>query len=145
VIMALGELRQYCVGRRQMGRQGLSLLLAAVALPATRAMAATDEAQEAGAIWVEETGIASFYGSHHQGRRTAFGTRFDQRQLTAAHPWLPYGTKVRVTTVATGESVIVTVTDRLYSKHCVIDLSTAAARELGMMRSGVAKVKLTPA
>lgn len=143
--MALGELRQYCVGRRQMGRNGLSLLLAAVALRGTRAMAAMEEAQGSSVVWVEETGIASFYGSQHQGRRTAFGGRFDQRKLTAAHPWLPFGAKVRVTTVATGDSVIVMVTDRLYSKRVVIDLSTAAARELGMMRSGVAKVTLTPA
>jgi rare lipoprotein A len=128
-----------------MGRHGLSLLLAAVALHGTRAMAAMEEAQGSSVVWVEETGIASFYGSHHQGRRTAFGDRFDQRKLTAAHPWLPFGAKVRVTTVATGDSVIVMVTDRLYSKRVVIDLSTAAARELGMMRSGVAKVTLTPA
>lgn len=143
--MALGELRQYCVGRRRVGRHGLSLLFAAVALRGTRALAATDVANESGSVWVEETGIASFYGSHHQGRRTAFGTRFDQRRLTAAHPWLPYGAKVRVTAATSGDSVIVTVTDRLYSKRVVIDLSTAAARELGMMRSGVAKVTLTPA
>lgn len=143
--MALGELRRYCVGRRQVGRHGLSLLLAAMVLPATRAIAATDEAAGSAPVWVEETGIASFYGSHHQGRRTAFGTRFDQRKLTAAHPWLPYGSKVRVTTLAKGDSVIVTVTDRLYARHVVIDLSTAAARELGMMRSGVTKVTLTPA
>jgi rare lipoprotein A len=128
-----------------MGRHCLSLLVAAVALPVTRARAATDEAQGPIAPWVEETGIASYYGSAHQGRRTAFGTRFDQRKLTAAHPWLPFGTQVRVTTVATGDSVVVTVTDRLYSKQRVIDLSTAAARELGIMRSGVATVTLSPA
>jgi rare lipoprotein A len=143
--MALGELRQYCVGRRQVGRHGLSLLLAAVALRGTRAMAAREEAQGSSAVWVEETGIASFYGSHHQGRRTAFGTRFDQRRLTAAHPWLPFGAKVRVTARATGDSVVVTVTDRLYSKHVIIDLSTAAARDLQMIHSGVTKVTLTPA
>lgn len=143
--MGPGQLRQYCVGRRQMGRRGLALLLTAVALRGTRAMAATGEADGSRAVWVEETGVASFYGSHHQGRRTAFGTRFDQRRLTAAHPWLPYGTKVRVTAVATGGSVVVTINDRLYAKHVVIDLSTAAARALGMMRSGVAKVTLTPA
>ena len=143
--MALGELRQYCVGRRQVGWHGLSLLLVAVALRGTHAMAAVEEKQDPRTEWVGETGIASFYGSRQQGRRTAFGTRFDQRRLTAAHPWLPFGTRVRVTTVATGDSVIVTVTDRLYSKRVVIDLSTAAARALGMMRSGVARVTLTPA
>lgn len=143
--MAMRQLRQYYGGRRQMARHCLSLLVAGMAMRATHARAATEAPQGSSDVWVEETGIASFYGSHHQGRRTAFGTRFDQRKLTAAHPWLPFGTKVRVTAMATGDSVIVTITDRLYSKRVVIDLSTAAARELGMMRSGVAKVTLTPA
>jgi rare lipoprotein A len=128
-----------------MGRHCLSLLVGAMAMRTRGARAATEETAESRVAWVEETGIASFYGNRQQGRRTAFGTRFDQRKLTAAHPWLPFGTKVRVTTVATGDSVIVTVTDRLYSKRVVIDLSTAAARQLGMMRSGVARVTLTPA
>jgi rare lipoprotein A len=93
---------------------------------------------------VGELGTASFYGSWHQGKRTAFGTRFDQWKLTAAHPWLPFGTKVRVTDVDSGKSVIVTITDRLYSDRCIIDLSTAAARALGMMRVGLTKVSLEP-
>jgi rare lipoprotein A len=73
---------------------------------------------------------------------TPHGSRFDQRLLTAAHAWLPFGTKIRV--MLAGRSVIVTVTDRLYSSRRVVDLSLAAARELGMIRRGVAEVSLTP-
>ena len=92
-----------------------------------------------------EAGAASYYGRAHQGKRTASGSTFEQNGLTAAHPWLPFGSRIRVTLEETGRSVIVTVTDRLYSKQRVIDLSTAAARELGIMRSGVATVTLSPA
>ena len=56
--------------------------------------------------------------------------------LTAAHPWLPFGTKVRVTLAGTSRTVIVTITDRLYSGRRVVDLSVAAARELGMINRG---------
>ena len=64
--------------------------------------------------------------------------------LTAAHRWLPFGTKVRVTLAATGKAVIVTITDRLYSKRRVIDLSTAAAATLGILHAGIAQVSLSP-
>jgi rare lipoprotein A len=95
-------------------------------------------------MWVSETGTASYYGHAHQGKRTADGSRFDLNELTAAHPWLPFGTKVSVTLQATGRSVVVTITDRLYSARRVIDLSMAAARVLGMIQQGVATVSLTP-
>lgn len=97
------------------------------------------------ANWSGEVGHASYYGKAHHGRRTASGERFDQRSLTAAHPWLPFGTRIRVTNAATGRSVVVTITDRLYSRKRVVDLSVAAAQELGMIRQGVALVELTPA
>jgi rare lipoprotein A len=94
--------------------------------------------------FVGETGKASYYGPRYHGRRSASGIRFDQMALTAAHPWLPFGTKVKVILAGTGRSVIVTITDRLYSSRRIVDLSVAAARELGMMRRGVAEVVLTP-
>jgi len=94
--------------------------------------------------WVGESGTASYYGPKHQGRRAASGVRFDQRKLTAAHPWLPFGTKVKVTLAASGRSVIVTITDRLYSNRRIVDLSVAAAQELGMIRAGIAEVTLLP-
>jgi rare lipoprotein A len=95
--------------------------------------------------WLCETGTASFYGVKEDGRRSASGLRFDKRLMTAAHPWLPFGTLVRVTLGATGRSIIVTITDRLYSRHRIVDLSVAAARELGIIRRGVAQVTLAPA
>ena len=95
--------------------------------------------------WAGETGTASYYGRAHQGRRTADGSRFDENALTAAHPWLPFGSKVRVTMRETGNSVVVTITDRLPSARRVIDLSLAAARLLGMVHQGVGAVSLSPA
>ncbi len=96
------------------------------------------------ASWVGESGTASYYGPRHNGHRSASGRRFDQRELTAAHPWLPFGTKVRVTLASTGRSVIVTITDRLYSNRRIVDLSVAAAQELGMIRAGLGEVTLLP-
>jgi len=95
--------------------------------------------------WVEEKGTASYYGPAHQGRRTASGTRFNEWALTAAHPWLPFGTLVRVTLVGSGRSVVVMITDRLYSHRRIVDLSLGAARQLGIVRQGLAEVSLTPA
>jgi len=95
--------------------------------------------------WASETGYASYYGRAHHGKRTASGARFDQKALTAAHPWLPFGTKVRVTVTGTSRSVVVTITDRLYSTRRVVDLSVGAAERLGIIRQGVANVSLTPA
>ena len=95
--------------------------------------------------WAGETGTASYYAAPFHGRKTSSGVRFDQAALTAAHPWLPFGTKVRVTLGYTGRSVVVTITDRIYSASRIVDLSLAAARQLGMVRRGIAQVSLTPA
>jgi rare lipoprotein A len=91
-----------------------------------------------------QKGVASFYGNANQGKRTASGGRFDEHEMTAAHPWLPFGTKVLVTVQSTGRSVIVTITDRLPSRRRIIDLSKEAAAKLGIIRQGVAMVILTP-
>jgi rare lipoprotein A len=91
-----------------------------------------------------QKGIASFYGNRNQGKRTASGVRFDEHEMTAAHPWLPFGTKVLVTAQSTGRSVIVTITDRLPSRRRVIDLSREAAARLGIIRQGIAMVILSP-
>ncbi len=121
------------------------LLLAGACLVGTHGACAGHPASQHGALWPGERGLASYYGTRHQGRRTASGLRFDQRALTAAHPWLPFGTRVRVTVAATGRSVVVTITDRLPSRRRVIDLSLGAARLLGIVRQGLAEVRLTPA
>lgn len=90
------------------------------------------------------SGNASWYGSVLQGHRTASGVIFDEHQLTAAHRTLPFGTMVRVTDLRSHRSVIVKITDRgvLFSDRA-IDLSYAAASELGMVRDGVHPVRLT--
>jgi rare lipoprotein A len=85
-------------------------------------------------------GLASYYS---EGARTASGEKFDANELTAAHPTLPFGTRLRVTNVATGRSVTVRVNDRgPYVAGRVVDVSYSAANALGMVGTGVAKVKL---
>ncbi len=89
-------------------------------------------------------GMASFYGKKFQGRYTANGEQFDKNEFTAAHPSLPFGTKVKVTNLRNKRSVVVKVNDRGgFNKHGrIIDVSRAAASALGMVRRGVARVKL---
>ncbi|MDN6180039.1 MAG: septal ring lytic transglycosylase RlpA family protein [Halomonas subglaciescola] len=88
--------------------------------------------------------MASYYSDRFQGALTASGTPFDQQSLTAAHPSLPLGTTVEVTRPATGQSVEVTINDRgPYVRGRIIDLSKRAARKLGMLKRGVASVKVT--
>jgi len=88
-------------------------------------------------------GMASYYGKELAGNRTASGERFNPSHLTAAHRTLPFGSMVRVTNVANGDSVVVRINDRgPFSHGRVIDVSHAAAREIGMHRSGTARVKL---
>ena len=90
------------------------------------------------------SGRASWYGPGFHGRRTANGEIFNQDALTAAHPSLKFGTKVKVTNLNNGRSVVVRINDRgPYAGGRVIDLSAAAARSLKMVRSGVARVKVT--
>jgi rare lipoprotein A len=90
-----------------------------------------------------EVGLATFYGSAHHGRRTASGERFDMRAMTCAHRTLPFGTRVRVVDLETGRSVVVRVNDRgPYGEDRVVDLSLAAARKLGIVERGVARVRL---
>src|SRR3954447_3964845 len=89
---------------------------------------------------VASGGMASFYT---EGTKTASGEKFNTHDLTAAHPTLPFGTRLRVTNVASGRSVTVRVNDRgPYVRGRVVDVSYAAAESLGMVGGGVAKVKL---
>jgi len=88
-------------------------------------------------------GLASWYGPGFHGRLAADGSRFNQHSLTAAHKTLPFGTKLKVTNQRTGQSCVVKVTDRgPFVGHRVIDLSKGAAAAIGMLGSGVAKVRL---
>lgn len=92
-----------------------------------------------------ETGVASWYGNEHHGRRTASGERFDQNALTAAHRTLPFGTKVKVENLKNGRTVVVRINDRGPARWTgrIIDLSRAAADRLKMRRAGLAKVRIT--
>ena len=90
-----------------------------------------------------ERGHASWYGSWHHGRRTASGERFDMHALTAAHPNLPFGTRVRVRRLDTGAEVEVRINDRgPFHRKRIIDLSRAAAQALDLLGRGVAEVQL---
>jgi rare lipoprotein A len=90
-------------------------------------------------------GHASWYGIQFANRPTASGTLFDPEKLTAAHRKLPLGTKVVVTNLHNGRSVLVTINDRgPYWGNRVIDLSYRAARVLGMVHRGVARVRIDP-
>jgi rare lipoprotein A (peptidoglycan hydrolase) len=111
-----------------------SPLLASGALPAA---GANDKEPQ-----VEE-GLASWYGGHFHGNRAADGRHYSQYDRTAAHRTLPLGSKVRVTNLENDREVVVRITDRgPVPAERILDLSYAAARRLGMVRQGVARVRL---
>jgi rare lipoprotein A len=90
-----------------------------------------------------QTGYASYYARHLHGARTASGERYDADALTAAHRTLAFGTRVRVTNLENGRSVVVTVTDRgPHRKGRIIDLSRAAARKLDFLEEGTTRVRV---
>lgn len=96
-----------------------------------------------GPIRFQISGIASWYGPGFHGNRTAAGERYNQNAMTAAHKSLPFGTRVVVTNLNNGRSVVVRINDRgPFIRGRVIDLSAAAARMLGMMQSGIAPVRV---
>lgn len=89
------------------------------------------------------SGVASYYGKRFAGRRTASGERFNPAQLTAAHKTLPFGTMVLVTNPNNGKSVTVRINDRgPYSHGRTIDLSSAAAEQIGLIARGSGTVQL---
>lgn len=88
-------------------------------------------------------GLASWYGEAFEGRPTASGELFDGQGFTACHRTLPFGTRVRVINVSSGRSVIVRINDRgTLRPDRIIDLSSAAAQDLGIIDAGVARVRL---
>jgi rare lipoprotein A len=90
-----------------------------------------------------EEGIANFYSDKFQGKKTASGEVYDKNGLTASHKKHPFGSKVKVTNVENGKSVVVTVTDRMARKNpAVIDVTRRAAEELGFVKAGKAQVKV---
>jgi rare lipoprotein A len=104
---------------------------------------AAEAAGSSPGLAAKRVGMASYYHDWLHGKRTANGDRYDKTAMTAAHPDLPLGTRVRVTSLRNGRSVEVTINDRLPRYHRrIIDLSRAAARELGIIKRGLARVRL---
>jgi rare lipoprotein A len=95
--------------------------------------------------WYREHGLASYYSKGFHGRKAADGERFSQNEMTAAHRWLPLGTKVMVENRETGEQAELKITDRgpyADKKRRIIDLSKGAADSVGLIEAGVAPVRV---
>jgi rare lipoprotein A len=111
------------------------LTLAAACAAATLAPAA------AGAF--SQTGMGSYYGRELHGRRTASGERFNHAALTAAHRTAAFGTRLKITNLSNGRSVVVRVNDRgPFIRGRVVDISSGAAHHIGMHGRGVARVRI---
>ncbi len=102
-----------------------------------------NDEQNLGNLCMVTEGKASYYADRFHGRLTANGERFNMHEMTAAHKSLPFGSMVRVTNLANGKKVVVRINDRgPYIKGRIIDLSKGAAKEIGLIKKGVSKVKL---
>jgi rare lipoprotein A len=115
-----------------------SMMIACAAAALTLPFAAA-EAQA-----LNQQGIASYYGSKFQGRKTASGERFSNGAMTAAHRTAPFGSRLKVTNISNGRSVVVRVNDRgPFVRGRVVDLSQTAARQIGMKDRGLARVRVS--
>ena len=115
---------------------GAAFFAACAAHPPLRPMAAVD------AGW-QETGEASWYGPGFHGNQTASGEVYDMEAMTAAHKKLPFGTRVRIHNLDNGRQTEVRINDRgPFARGRIIDLSRAAARDIGMLGSGTARVRI---
>ena len=112
--------------------------------PGERLLLATRDDAEDDLSSFQETGAASWYGAKFNGKPTASGEIYNMYAYTAAHPWLPFGTLVRVTRIDNGASVVVRINDRgPFKKNRIIDLSYAAALAIDLVKNGTATVRLT--
>lgn len=119
----------------------LAVLVACARHPSPKAYAFPPP--ESPAIGTHVEGIASWYGPGYHGNRTSNGEVYDQDALTAAHPYWAFGTRVRVTLLATGRSVVVRINDRFPShKGRAIDISRGAAKAIGLIGPGTGTVRL---
>lgn len=124
---------------RSAHRRVVAALVLAAAACAPKSVVTTRAPVETSAI----EGLASFYGDGFDGKLTASGEKFDRGAFTAAHRTFPFGACVRVTVIESGKSVEVRVNDRgPFVAGRIIDVSEAAARQLGLIEKGVAAVKL---
>jgi len=106
-------------------------------------VAALASAIERGLVTAVQEGLVSWYGAAFHNRPTASGELFDSTGMTMAHPTLPFGTRVKVTNVRNGRSVVVRVNDRgPFVGQRIADLSRAAAEQLGMVKRGVVKARI---
>ena len=127
------------LGRGQAGVRSV----AAASTPAAVAERAAPPVDDGSAGDSIGGGEASYYGDELAGNPTASGEPFEPEAFTAAHRSLPLGTRIRVTNLRTDESVVVRVNDRgPFSEDRVVDVSKAAAREIGMLKRGTARVRL---
>jgi len=95
------------------------------------------------AVGATQVGVASYYSDRFQGRRTANGERYDRNDLTAVHPHLPFGTLIRVTNLRNNQSVELRINDRTHLRRGrLLDVSKRAARELGFIGAGLARVEI---
>jgi rare lipoprotein A (peptidoglycan hydrolase) len=130
------------VDARLAARRRIAMLAAAAAAGVALGCASAEGARREHAAGRVEHGKASFYGRGFAGRKTASGERFDPNAMTAAHPSLPFGTRIRVTR-ENGASVVVRVNDRCGCPGGrIVDLSEGAARRIGMIKDGVVSVRL---
>jgi rare lipoprotein A len=117
-------------------------VIAAVVLPACSSHRAPRTPSVVPAAGTVVVGVASWYGPGYHGKRTSSGERFDQDELTAAHANWAFGTKVRVTLLSTGKSIVVRINDRMPRRDRVVDLSRGAARKIGLIGPGTGRVRL---
>lgn len=139
--MTIGSRRCIPSGRR------LSTFLALLAACAPVRGGAADPAAYAPGARTREEGLASWYGAAFHGKPTASGIPFDRHAMVAAHPTLPFGTRVRVRRLETGDTVDVEIVDRGPAAGprragVIIDVSEAAAIRLGFRREGRTRVRL---
>lgn len=118
----------------------LAAMTTCLAISATGCSAHRFEQNRPGAV---QRGVASWYGADFHGRRTASGSVYDMHDMTAAHRELPLGSQVEVRNLENGKSVRVEITDRgPFKKGRIVDMSFAAAKDLGMLQKGTARVEL---
>ncbi|MFZ3208852.1 MAG: septal ring lytic transglycosylase RlpA family protein [Geobacteraceae bacterium] len=90
-------------------------------------------------------GLATYYGKRYNGKRTTSGQRYDPGKMTAAHQSLPFGTRVKVINLANAREVVVTINDRCRKRRQpYIDISRSAAKKLGFLGKGRARVRIVP-
>jgi len=118
-----------------------TLLVGCVASPRFTSERFSHETNEPSSF--AEEGVASYYAEEFNGRQTSNGETYDMNEMTAAHQTLPFNTRVRVTNIENGKSVIVRINDRgPFKDDRIIDLSLAAAKSLELIGTGTAKVRL---